>query len=108
VRACGRGDTNHWKMPCSSIQRPLWSIPHSNQILVVRILLANDVRRHQRIHLKVLEMSVARRHHVSQCNAPQLQPSNRNIWCVGHWLHGAIPKSQDCEYILVPVDYVSK
>ena len=37
-------------------------------------------------------MPVARWHHVSQCNAPQVQPLNRNIWCVGHWLHGAIPK----------------
>jgi len=67
------------KMPCSSVWRPLWSIPHSSQNLAVRILLANDVQRHQRVHTKVSKMTAARWHHLSQCNAPTLQPSSRNI-----------------------------
>jgi hypothetical protein len=66
-------------VPCSPIWRPLWSIPYSSQNLVVRILLANDVRRHQGIHPKVLEMSTAKWHHIAQCNAPQLQPLDRDI-----------------------------
>ena len=93
VRACSRGDTNHQKMPCSSVRRPLWSILHTSQNLAMRILLANNVWRHQRIHSKVSKVPISWKHQLSQCNAPALQPSNRNIWCVGYWLHGAIPKA---------------
>ena len=88
----GGGCMDHRKVPCSPIWRPLWSIPHTRQNLAMRILLANNVWRHQRIHLKVSKMLAVRWHHLSQCNAPPLQSSNRNIWCVGHWLHGTVSK----------------
>jgi hypothetical protein len=87
-----QGTANHWKMPCSTVRRPLWIILHTSQNLAVWVLLANNVRGHQRIHPKVSEVLVPRKHQLSQCDAPTLQPSNRNIWCVEHWLHGAISK----------------
>jgi hypothetical protein len=56
------------------------------------VLLAYDVRRHQRIHPKVSKIPAAWEHHRSQRNAPALQPSNRDIWRLRHWLHGTILK----------------
>ena len=43
------------------------------------ILLANDVRGHRGVHPKVSEVPIPRKHQCSQCNAPTLQPSSRNI-----------------------------
>jgi hypothetical protein len=92
VCANSEGFANHWNITCSTIRRPLWSIPHTSQNLAVRGLLADDVLRPQGVHLKVLEVPIPRKHQLSQCDVPTLQLSNRNIWYVGHWLYGAISK----------------
>jgi hypothetical protein len=92
MRANSRGSTNHWKMPCSTIWRLLRSIPHTSQNLAMWVLLADDVQGHQGIHPKVSEVSIPRNHQLSQCNTATLKPLNRNIWCVGYWLHGTVSK----------------
>jgi hypothetical protein len=78
----GRRTTNHWETPLITIQRPLWSVPHTSQNLAVWILLANDVWGHQRIRSEVLEMSISRRHNSMQCDAPTLQSRNIEIFDV--------------------------
>jgi hypothetical protein len=79
-------------MPRSTVRRLLRSIPHTSQNLVVRVLLADDIQGHQGVHPKVPKMPAARWHYSSQCNAPPLQPTSGDLRCLGHWLHGTIPK----------------
>ena len=83
---------NHGEMSCSTVQRTLLSISRTSQNLAVWILLADDVRRHQGVHPKVSKMLATRWHYSSQYNAPPLQPTSGDLQCLGHWLHGAIPK----------------
>ena len=74
----------------------------------MRVLLANDVRRHQGVHLKVLKMPAARWHYSSQCKAPpyNLQVESFDVWGIDFM--GPFQKSHDSEYILIAIDYVSK
>jgi hypothetical protein len=82
MRANIRGTTNHWKMPCSTVLRPLWSTPHTSQNLVVQVLLVDDVRGHQGIHPKVSEVLVPRKHQLLQRDAPtfNFQIKIFNVW----------------------------
>ena len=84
--------SDHWEVSCSTIRRLLRSVLHTGKNLAVWILLANDVWRHQRVYLKVSKMSAAGQYQRSQCNAPPLQPPDRSLWCLGHWLHGTLPE----------------
>ena len=103
-----RSHENCREMPHYSIRRPLWSIYNSSKYLTEWFLLANDVWRHQRVHLEVSKMPDAGWHNSSRCNAPHKQPPSRMFDVWGIDFMGPFPKSQDCEYILVAVEYVSK
>ena len=57
---------------------------------------------------KGVQSASTRRNHLSQYNAPHynLQIEIFDVWGIDFM--GPFQKSQDCEYILVTVDYVSK
>lgn len=88
---------NQWKMPCGTLRRPLWCIPHPGKDLTEWILLAYNVWRHKWVHSEMCKIPEAWRYHRSWCDAPNIEPSSGTFWCMEYWLHGTFPKVQDCE-----------
>ena len=89
----GRGRHQDYRtMPLITIWRTLCCILHSFKDLTKRILLANHVWRHERLHQEMWSMSEAWEYQFTRCHATHQQPSDRAFRWLGNRLHGPISK----------------
>jgi hypothetical protein len=103
-----RRNQDHWKMSLIIICRTLWGIPYSCKNLAKWIFLANHVWRHDGFYLEVWSILEAWEHQFKRCHSTHQQPPDQTLRWLGIDCMGPFPKSNNCEYILMAVDYVSK
>jgi hypothetical protein len=95
-------------MLCLTIWRTIWSIPDKCQDLAKWLFLANDISRYIGVCQEMPPMS-----ETGDINSRDAMPlmNNLQVELFDMWgidFMGPFPKSKNCEYILVVVDYVSK